>query len=484
MPLTTVAQRREAFTGMVSSSFVVIDLMRGVLSKTFLQNFHLRIHDAGFQDALKGLQPPAAENLMFDSDRLLAPASPPADSGKLADLTRVMGLDVGGRQWNLHFTARQEFIAAPNRWLPLIALLGGSTISLLLFGLIRALASTSQRAAALAADITGDLRRSEASLAAAQRMTQELIEALPNPVFFKDTDGRYLGVNRAWENFFGVPRESFIGKTVHDLYPNNPEVAERLHAQDQALWNRPGTQVFETPITTPDGQHHDTIYYKATFARADGSVAGLIGTVVDITERKQAEAVRARLAAIVENSNDAIFSRALDGTILSWNASAEKMLGYTAAEVIGKPSAMTLPPGRSPNLTQNNESLLRGEVVLRESDRITKDGRVISVLTSHSPIKDNAGNLVGASVILQDISALKEAQSASPILIFRTATSRSTGVIARSSVMRRRNSSAGRPGFSTTPTTSAWGANSAACCVPAPSTISRRTSATCARIER
>ncbi len=253
MPLASVAQRREAFTGMVSSSFVVIDLMRGVLSETFLQNIHLRIHDAGFLDAAKGSQPPAAENLMFDSDRLLAPTSAPAAGGKLADLTRVMGLEVGGRQWNLHFTARQQFVAATDRWLPLIALLGGGAISLLLFGLIRALANTSQRAAALAAGITGDLRRSEASLAAAQRMTQEMIEALPNPVFFKDTAGRYLGVNRAWETFFGVPRESFIGKTVHDLYPNNPEVAERLHAQDQALWNRPGTQVFETPITTPDG---------------------------------------------------------------------------------------------------------------------------------------------------------------------------------------------------------------------------------------
>ena len=412
MPLASVAQRREAFTGMVSSSFVVIDLMRGVLSESFLQNIHLRIHDAGFQDAPKELQPPAAENLMFDSDRVLAPASPPAVGGKLADLTRVTGLDVGGRQWNLHFTARHEFVATPNRWLPLFALFGGGTISLLLFGLIRALASTSQRAAALAADITGDLRRSEASLAAAQRMTQEMIEALPIPFFFKDTNGRYLGVNRAWEKFFGVSRESFIGKTVHDRYPNNPEVAERLHAQDQALWKRPGTQVFETPITTPDGQYHDTIIYKATFARTDGSVAGLIGTIIDVTERKQAEDVRTQLAAIVENSNDAIFSRALDGTILSWNAGAEKMLGYTAAEVIGRSSAMTLPSGRSLNLKQNNESLIRGEVVARESDRLTKDGRVIAVLTSHSPIKDGAGNIVGASVIVQDISALKQAQAA------------------------------------------------------------------------
>ena len=96
-------------------------------------------------------------------------------------------------------------------------------------------------------------------------------------------------MNRAWEKFFEVPRESFIGKTVHDLYPNDPELADRRHAMDQELWDRPGTQTFETSIQAPNGQRHDTIYYKATFTRADGSVAGLIGTIVDISERKRAE---------------------------------------------------------------------------------------------------------------------------------------------------------------------------------------------------
>jgi diguanylate cyclase (GGDEF)-like protein/PAS domain S-box-containing protein len=351
---------------------------------------------------------------MFDSNRLLTnPASPPAlVSGNRADLSRMSELDVGGRRWNLYFDGRQAFVNASDRWLPWIAFVGGVTITLLLFGLIRSLAAASARAVALAASITRDLRHSEVSLAAAQRMTQELIEVLPNPIFFKGTDGRYLGVNRAWEKFFGVTRQSFIGKTVYDLYPDRRDIADRLHAMDQVLWNRPGTQSYETSITTPDEQRHDTIYYKATFTGADGSVAGLIGTIFDITERKYAETARARLAAIVENSNDAIISRMLDGTILSWNAGAEKMLGYTAAEAIGQSIALTLPPDRPPNQARNNEIVLRGEVVVRESDRMTKDRRLIDVLTSHSPIRDSAGNIVGSSVILQDITALKQAQTA------------------------------------------------------------------------
>ena len=414
MPLATVAQRREAFTGMVSVAFIVIDLMRGVLNEQFLQNVHLRIHDAGFLDAPQGFQPPSRDNLMFDSDRLLPALSPQqtlTDRG-LSGLTSTAALDVGGRRWNLYFSAREGLIAPSERWLPLAALLGGGIISLLLFGLTRSLATTNQRATALAASITEDLRKSEASLAEAQRMTQELIEALPNPIYFKGTDGRYLGVNKAWETFFGLPRDTFIGKTVHDLYPSNPEVADRLHADDQVLWDHPGTKVYETVIATPDGRRHDAIYYKATFTHADGSIAGLIGTIIDITERKQAEAARAQLAAVVENATVAIFTRTLDGIITSWNAGAENMLGYTAAEAIGKPVALTLPPDRPPNQARNNESLFRGEVVARESDRITKDGRVIDVLTSHSPIRDAAGNIVGASVILQDITALKQAQAA------------------------------------------------------------------------
>ncbi len=141
-------------------------------------------------------------------------------------------------------------------------------------------------------------------------------------------------------------------------------------------------------------------------------VSGAVGNAIDWTqaERKRTEEAQARLAAIVETATVAIFTRALDGTILTWNPGAEKMLGYTAAEAIGKPIAFTLPPDRPPNLARNNESLLRGEAEARESDRITKDGRVIDVLTSHSPIRDGAGNIVAASVILQDITERKQAE--------------------------------------------------------------------------
>jgi PAS domain S-box-containing protein len=121
------------------------------------------------------------------------------------------------------------------------------------------------------------------------RIAQELIEVMPIPLFFKSRDGKYLGVNRAWEAFFGVKRADIIGGRVNDLYPSAPTVAARHREMDDKLWENPGTQSYEIQLTLPDGRVHHTIYYKATYQDSGGQVAGLIGTIVDITERKQAE---------------------------------------------------------------------------------------------------------------------------------------------------------------------------------------------------
>ena len=121
------------------------------------------------------------------------------------------------------------------------------------------------------------------------RIAQELIEVLPIPVFFKARDGKYLGVNRAWEIFFGVKRADMIGGRVADLYPTAPGVAAKHREMDDQLWANPGDQSYDIRLTLPDGRVRHTIYYKATFRGNEGEVAGLIGTIVDITERKQAE---------------------------------------------------------------------------------------------------------------------------------------------------------------------------------------------------
>jgi PAS domain S-box-containing protein len=123
----------------------------------------------------------------------------------------------------------------------------------------------------------------------ALRVARELIEALPIPVFFKARDGRHLGANKAWETYFGAARGSSIGKTVEEIFAHAPEVAAKHRAVNEELWRNPGTRSYELLTPVQDGRLRYTLNYKATFSGKEGEVAGLIGTIVDITERRRAE---------------------------------------------------------------------------------------------------------------------------------------------------------------------------------------------------
>ena len=127
----------------------------------------------------------------------------------------------------------------------------------------------------------------EAQLQEQLRLVEELIEAIPLPLYLKDTDGRYLRLNRAFELFFAVRREDLLGKTLFDLLPAEDA---RLHAyKDAELLVRGGSQVYEASVHSLYGITHDTIYRKAALTRPDGSISSLLGTIIDITERKEAE---------------------------------------------------------------------------------------------------------------------------------------------------------------------------------------------------
>ena len=276
--LDSLEARRATFDGIVSVTFRVRDLVHDIVMQHADRGLALRVRDAE-EEIYAAAQPRAP------ADMFLTAAS----------------LEVGGRNWQLEFSApKQRFRTAGDTLMPWLALLGGATISMLLSGLVGALAYSTKRAHRIANEMTADLRRSQSELAESQRRTQVLIETLPNPVFFKGLDGRYLGVNRAWEAFFNVPRDAIVGKTVHALYPHAPAVAERLHERDQALWRDPGTQVYETTIALPDGRQRDAVYYKATFTGPDGAVAGLIGTIIDVTEARQAARRQAMEHAVTQ----------------------------------------------------------------------------------------------------------------------------------------------------------------------------------------
>jgi nitrogen fixation negative regulator NifL len=153
-----------------------------------------------------------------------------------------------------------------------------------------------ERHIAIRTDIT-DRKRIEAQLSEQLHLVEELLEAIPLPVYLKDSDGRYVRVNRAFELFFHIGRQAIIGRTLNELL--SPEDA-RVHTEkDAELMASKGMQSYEATVHSRDGVVHETVYRKAALTRRDGSVSGLLGVIVDITERKQAEieVLRAKEAA-------------------------------------------------------------------------------------------------------------------------------------------------------------------------------------------
>jgi len=114
-----------------------------------------------------------------------------------------------------------------------------------------------------------------------------LLETIPSPVFYKDAEGRYTGCNSAFEKYIGLSKDDLIGKSVFDISPR--DLAEVYHAKDKELFTKPGMQVYESQVRFADGTNHDVIFQKATLVDRSGKVQGLIGIILDITERKGIE---------------------------------------------------------------------------------------------------------------------------------------------------------------------------------------------------
>ncbi|PYV09939.1 MAG: hypothetical protein DMG07_22130, partial [Acidobacteria bacterium] len=142
-----------------------------------------------------------------------------------------------------------------------------------------------------------------------------------------------------------------------------------------------------------------------------GGAPRFTGFLRDISERKRLEAARAHLAGIVESSDDAIISKTLDGIVTTWNAGAERLFGYSAAEMIGRPVSILIPPETPDEQPQILASIKRGERVDHyETVRVRKDRRRIDVSLTVSPLRDEFGDIIGASKIARDITARKRAQ--------------------------------------------------------------------------
>jgi PAS domain S-box-containing protein len=120
------------------------------------------------------------------------------------------------------------------------------------------------------------------------RFLEILMETMPIPIYYRDAQGRFLGCNSALEAFLGLSREEIVGKSVYDFAPK--DLADQYHRADAELLARQGTQIYESAVVANDGKRHDVVFYKSTFPTVDGTLGGVVGTILDITERKSLEA--------------------------------------------------------------------------------------------------------------------------------------------------------------------------------------------------
>jgi PAS domain S-box-containing protein len=162
-------------------------------------------------------------------------------------------------------------------------------------------------------------------------------------------------------------------------------------------------------IEWPNGRRVLLSVNAAPVHGEEGEIDGMVAAIEDVTEQVQAERARARLAAIVESSDDAILGKSLDGTIVSWNDGAARLYGYTAEEAIGRSVSMLAPPERVDEMASILERLVRGERVQRlETVRVRRDGQLIDVSVTISPIRDHTSKIVGAASIARDITQRKQ----------------------------------------------------------------------------
>ncbi len=240
-----------------------------------------------------------------------------------------------------------------------------------------------------------------------------LIDSVDDPVFSLDASFRYTSFNAAhaagMEVLYGADIE--LGLSFLDCL-TVPE--DRRGAQANLEKVLRGERLIMTELVGDEALARRRLEITHAPIRDDGRIIGVAVWSRDITDHHHAEEADARLAAIVESSDNAILSKTLDGTIVTWNRGAERLYGYAAEEIVGKSVAMLMPNGSNGELaTLLGRIRGGGSVEHYETVRVRKDGSPVEVSLSLSAINDDAGVLIGASTIARDITERKQAEEAS-----------------------------------------------------------------------
>ena len=243
---------------------------------------------------------------------------------------------------------------------------------------------------------------------------KSLAENVPSILMRYDQDLRVVYLSPQAEKITGIPVGQFMGKTNREVGMPE-ELCDLWEAAIDRVFRTGVPQDLEFEVHLPDGSGPRTFYLKLApeFSPDGSTVRYVLGISTDITERKKADETRSLLASIVESAEEAIIGKTPEGIIVSWNAGAEKIYGYSAEEAIGQPISILIPPDHIDEMPQILERICRGERIdSYETTRLRKDGRQIYVSMTVSPIVDDLGEVVGASTMAADITHRKQAELA------------------------------------------------------------------------
>ncbi len=261
-------------------------------------------------------------------------------------------------------------------------------------------------------------------------LSSQFLETIPDAIVAVQSDGTILQVNSQTERLFGYPERELIGQKIEVLVPQRFREAHRGHrssfAQEPKI-RRMGADL-DLKGRRRDGSEFDVEISLSPVTTEAGTI--VLSAIRDISDRKRIEAelrranevldkrtakeigeYRARLASIIDSSEDAIIGKDLDGTITSWNRGAHRMYGYEPDEVVGKNISLLASKDRPDEIPAILDRIKHGEHITHyESIRVTKDGRRLNVSISISPIRDAGGVIVGASAIARDVTEQKRSE--------------------------------------------------------------------------
>lgn len=250
---------------------------------------------------------------------------------------------------------------------------------------------------------------------------EDVLEALPEAVYITDAEGRITYYNEAAARLWGVRPE--LGKSEFcgswKLYwPDGTPLAHSECPMAMALKEKRAIRNVEAIAERPDGVRVPFMPFPTPLFDENGELTGGVNMLVDITERAIADETTQRLAAIVESSDDAILAKDMNGVIITWNKGAERLFGYTPEEVVGQPILMLIPPDRLDEEPKILSRIRSGERIDHyETIRRRKDGSLVDVSLSVSPIRSLDGRIVGASKIARDITERRLADERQRLLL-------------------------------------------------------------------